>query len=129
MITIIIIITSFIPSNYCCFLITTFLVNMLFIIILLLIFIIIIIMLHHQHGYPWPSPATNLYCPSLPVGLQGYILYRHRAIACRSSWSSYLCSSMWRSPQEYVSYEFSPTLPAVSSMSGSSYLDSFRDGW
>ena len=30
---------------------------------------IIIIMLRHQHGYPWPSTATLLYRPSLPVGL------------------------------------------------------------
>ena len=46
-------------------------------------FIIIIIMSHLQHGYPWPSPATLLYRPSLPVGLQGYILHRHRTVACR----------------------------------------------
>ena len=46
-----------------------------------------------------------------------------------SNWSSCLCSSMWRGPQEYVTYEFVPTSPAVSHMSGSSYLDSFRDGW
>ena len=44
---------------------------------------IIIIMVHHQHGYPWPSTATRLYRPSLPVGLQGYILYRHWAVVCR----------------------------------------------
>ena len=37
----------------------------------------IIIMLCHQHGSSWPYPATLLYHPSLPVGLQGYILYRH----------------------------------------------------
>ena len=45
--------------------------------------IIIIILSRHQHGYPWSSPATPLYCPSLPVGLQGYILYWHRAVVCR----------------------------------------------
>ena len=44
---------------------------------------ILIIMSHHQHGYPWSSPATLLYCPSLPAGLQGYILYRHRTVICR----------------------------------------------
>ena len=37
-------------------------------------------MSHRQHGPPWPSLATCLYRPSLPVGLQGYILYRHRAV-------------------------------------------------
>ena len=46
-----------------------------------------------------------------------------------SSWSSCLYSSMWRGPQEYVAYEFVLTSPAVSRMSGSSNLDSFRDGW
>ena len=45
--------------------------------------IIIIIMSRCQHGSPWPSPATDLYRPSLPVGLQGYILYQHRAVVCR----------------------------------------------
>ena len=46
-----------------------------------------------------------------------------------SSWSSCLCSYMWRGPQEYIPYELVPTSPAVSRMSGSSNFDSFRDGW
>ena len=46
-----------------------------------------------------------------------------------SSWSSCFCSSMWRRQQEYVLYEFVPASPAVSCISGSSDLDSFRDGW
>ena len=45
--------------------------------------IISIIMSCHQHRSPWPSPTTLLYHPSLPVGLLGYILYRHRAVVCR----------------------------------------------
>ena len=45
-----------------------------------------------------------------------------------SSWSSCLCSSMWRGPLEYVAYEFVPTFPAVSRMFRSSNLNSFRDG-
>ena len=45
-----------------------------------------------------------------------------------SSWSSCLCSSMWRSPQEYITYEFILTSPAVSRVSGSSNLDNFHDG-
>ena len=45
-----------------------------------------------------------------------------------SSESSYLYSSMWRGPWEYVAYELVLTSPAVSCMSGSSNLDSFRDG-
>ena len=46
-----------------------------------------------------------------------------------STWSSWLCSAMWRGPREYVAYEFVLTSPAMSYISGSSYLDSFRDGW
>ena len=42
------------------------------------------IMSCYQHGSPWPSPTTPFYRPSLPVGLQGYILYRHRPVVCRS---------------------------------------------
>ena len=36
---------------------------------------------------------------------------------------------MWRGPQEYVTYEFVPTSPLVSFMSGSPNFDSFRGGW
>ena len=46
-----------------------------------------------------------------------------------SSWSPGLCSSMWRGPQEYITYELVPTSPTVSRMSGSSNFDSFRDRW
>ena len=44
---------------------------------------IINILSHHQHGYPWLFLATLLYHPLLPVGLQGYIPYLHRATVCR----------------------------------------------
>ena len=57
-------------------------------------------MSHHQRRSTWPSPATRPYRPSLPVGLQCYILYRHRAVVWGFSWSSCLSSSMWRGPQE-----------------------------
>ena len=40
-----------------------------------------------------------------------------------SSWSSCLCSSMWRCPLEYIAYEFVLTSPAMSCMSGSSNLE------
>ena len=40
-------------------------------------------MARHEHGYPRPSLATPSYHPLLPVGLQGYIPYRHRAAVCR----------------------------------------------
>ena len=46
-----------------------------------------------------------------------------------SSWLSCLCSSMWRAPLEYITYELIPTSPAESCMSGSYNFDSFRDGW
>ena len=61
----------------------------------------------------------------ISVGLQGYILYRHRADVCKTC----LCSSMWRDPLEYVTYEFISTSPAVSRMSASSNLDRFPNGW
>ena len=48
-----------------------------------IIIIIIMIMSCRQHGSPWPSPSTLLNRLSLPVGLQGYILYRHRAVVWR----------------------------------------------
>ena len=46
-----------------------------------------------------------------------------------SSWSSCFCTSMWRGPLEYIAYRFVLTSLAVSRMSGSSNLDSFREGW
>ena len=46
-----------------------------------------------------------------------------------SSWSSCPCSSMCRGPQEYITYEYVPTSPAVFYRSGSSNFDSFRDEW
>ena len=48
--------------------------------IFIYIYIYIISMSRHQQRYLWPFPANLLYRPSLPAGLQGYILYRHRAI-------------------------------------------------
>ena len=40
-------------------------------------------MSRYQHGYSWPSLAISPYRPLLPSGLQDYILYRHRAAACK----------------------------------------------
>ena len=45
-----------------------------------------------------------------------------------SSWSSCLCSSMWKGPPEYVTYKFAPTSPSVFCMSVSSNLDIFVMG-
>ena len=44
-----------------------------------------------------------------------------------SCWSSCFCSAMCGGPIEYITYEFFPTSPAMSCMSGSSNLSSFRD--
>ena len=40
----------------------------------------------YQHGSPWPSLDTRLYRQSYPAGLQGFILYRHRAVLYRFAW-------------------------------------------
>ena len=42
-----------------------------------------IIMLPSQHESPWPSLAIRIYRPSLPVSLQGYILYQPIAVIYR----------------------------------------------
>ena len=60
---------------------------------------------------------------------QGYNLYRHRAVVCRSLLVVLVCSSKWGGSQEYVTYEFVPTSSAVSCMSGSSNFDISRDRW
>ena len=91
-----------------------------------IIILIIITMLCSQHRYPWPSLATPPYCPLLPAGLKGYIPNRHRAAVCRFE---LVILSLWRCPQEYITYELIPTSPAVSCMSDSSNFDSFHDGW
>ena len=56
-------------------------------------------------------------------------LYSVSAKSCCSSWFFCLCSSMWRGPQECITYELLLTSAAVSCMPGSSNFDSFRDGW
>ena len=43
-----------------------------------------IIMSQCQHGSSGHFLATHIYRPSLPGGLQGYILYRHRVVVYRS---------------------------------------------
>ena len=90
--------------------------------------IIIIIMSCWQHRYPWSSLTTPPYRSLLLAGLQGYIPYLHRATVCRFESSSWLCSAMWRGPQEHITYELVPTSPAVSRMPGSSNFDTFMMG-
>ena len=45
-----------------------------------------------------------------------------------SSWSSCFCSAICGGPLEYITYELTSASLAVSCVSGSSNLDSFRDG-
>ena len=51
--------------------------------VIYIIIIIIIIISHTQRISPWLSLTTRLNRPSFPIGLQGYILYRQRAIVYR----------------------------------------------
>ena len=65
---------------------------------------------HHHHGVlPARISLTLLRHPSLPSVVSGRSSRLHHVSAQRcfyggSIWSSYLCSSMWRGPQEYVTY-------------------------
>ena len=68
---------------------------------------IIMVILHHLS---LPSPT---YRPLLLAGLQGYILYRHRAAEC---WFELVV--MWKILHGYLTFELVPTSPAVSRMSG-----------
>ena len=67
---------------------------------------------------PLSAPPV-FYHPSL---LQATCCIDTEQLYIGSSWSSCLCSSMWRGPQEYVAYEFILTSPPVYRMSGSSNL-------
>ena len=84
-------------------------------------------MSRYQHGYPWPSLATLPYSPLLPRVIRATSRIGTELLYVCSSWSTCLCTSMRRGPQEYISYEIVPTSPAVSRMSGSFDFDSFRD--
>ena len=76
---------------------------------------------------PLSLPISIVHCPRhvfQPISCIGTEL-----LCIGSSWSSCFCSSMGSGPQEYVAYELVVTSPAVFCMSGSSNMDSFRDGW
>ena len=82
------------------------------------------------------TASTDLLDPlTPPVSIAHRFREVFQAISCIvtellyicSSRLSCLCSSMWRDPREYIAYEFILTFPAVSRMSGSSHLDTFRD--
>ena len=90
--------------------------------------IIIIIMSCRQHGYPWSSLATSPYHSSPPAGLQGYILCPHIVAVCKFVLVVLLLHIHMWVPQEYIAYELVLASPAVSRVSGSSNLYSFRYG-
>ena len=72
------------------------------------------------------------YHPSLLAGRLSWILYPHKANVS-PCWSPGTGTSLCRSPEENVVYEFVLAFQAVSRMSYSSYLDGFWDnflvGW
>ena len=88
-------------------------------------FIIISIMLCRNYGYPWPSLAISPYHSSPLAGLQGYIPYPHIAAVCM--YELLLLGHMRGSIGVHHLWARLAS-PAVSCMSGSSSLDSFRDG-
>ena len=69
-----------------------------------------IIMSRHQSGYP----TSVLYLQQLSAGTQGQIPIGTELLYVGSNWPSCLCSSMWRGPQEYVTYKFVCTSSVVS---------------
>ena len=76
---------------------------------------------------PLPPPVTVVHCSWYVFKVTSCI--STELLYIDTSWSSCLCSSMGRSPQDYVTYALIPASPAVSRMSGSSNLDNFHDGW
>ena len=85
--------------------------------------IIIIIMWCCQPVSSWPSLATRPFRPSLTGGLQGYILYRHRAVVY-----SFLRVVLPLLVHVKGSTGVRPYFSSSVSRS-SSNLDSFCDGW
>ena len=91
----------------------------------------IYIYIYHHHVVLPAQISLTLSCPLSLSSIAPRMSSRIYPVSVKScsSWSSCLCSPMWRGPQEYVTYKFVITSPAVSHMSCSSNLDSFCDGW
>ena len=108
--------------------------------------------LHKQVHWPsvrflWASSSSSSSCHTISANISEPLLRPLPILHCfrqilkatshigtellyvGSSWSSCLCSSMWRYPQGYITFELLPPSPAVSRVSGSCNFDSFRDGW
>ena len=87
--------------------------------------IIITIMSCRQNRYRWTSLATSPYRSSPLEDLQGCIPYPHTTAVCMFKLAVLLLlGHMWGS----IGVHHLWASPAVSCMSGSSSLDSFRDG-
>ena len=76
---------------------------------------------------PLLPPLPIVHCFQQVLGATSHI--STELLYVGSSWLSCLCTSMWRGPQEYITYELVPTSPVVSCMSGLSNFESFHDGW
>ena len=87
-------------------------------------FVIIIVIMSRYHVADISDPLS----PPLPIVHCFWQVFRATSSICTellyvySSWTPCLCSSMWRGPQEYITYELVPTSQAVSRMSGSGAL-------
>ena len=103
----------------------------------------LVLKIWHMPILVWLSSSCRAISTDIPDALLPPLAIGHcfqqvlRATSCiytellyvGSSWSPCLCSSLWRGPQEYITYELISTSPAVSRMSGLSNLDSFHDRW
>ena len=76
---------------------------------------------------PLLSPVSIVHC--FRGVLQATSRISTELLYIGSSCSSYLCSSVWRGPREYIANEFILISPAGSCMSGLSNFDNFCDGW
>ena len=79
-------------------------------------------------GIPDPLSPLLPFHSSPPAGLQDYILCPHIVAVCRFVLVVCFCTSICGGLQEYIAYELVLASPAVSRVSGSSNLYSFRDG-
>ena len=90
---------------------------------------------HHHHICAAGTDISDPLSPLLPIVNRLRQVFRAisriltELLYVYSTWSSRFCSAIWGGPLEYITYELIPASPAVSCMSGSSNLDSFRDGW
>ena len=91
------------------------------------LFIIIIIIISTDIPDPLSPPLPIVHC--FRQVLRATSCIGTELLYVCSSRLSYLCMSIWRGPQEYITYELVPTSPAASHMSGSSNFDSLHDGW